>query len=162
MYTDEVYNRSMGLRYDPARIHHEVDNGVVGYDGELDRHNGLENDEQSGELPYKLFDEASEAGEKAAAYIQQRVEEDVAEFGGKKMSDVEFALDRAFISYGVEFADTSYPMEVAVAEYFGTLANVLLDSKRHNFTPEEVEVIFADITSRLTALDQQVVEEIAA
>ncbi len=42
MYQDHLYNRAMGLRYDPERARRAVANGVVGYDGPLDRSNGFE------------------------------------------------------------------------------------------------------------------------
>lgn len=41
MDQDHLYNRAMGLRYDPERAHRAVASGVVGYDGPLDRSNGF-------------------------------------------------------------------------------------------------------------------------
>lgn len=42
MNQDHLYNRAMGLRYDPERVRRAVASGVVGYDGPLDRSNGFE------------------------------------------------------------------------------------------------------------------------
>lgn len=42
MYTDEIYKRSMGMRYNPDRLRAQVANGMSGYDGGLDRSNGME------------------------------------------------------------------------------------------------------------------------
>lgn len=44
MYTDELYKRSMGMRYDPERARLEAANGTAGYTGEPDRGNGFELD----------------------------------------------------------------------------------------------------------------------
>lgn len=42
MYSDQLYKRSLGMSYDPELLRREVDNGVSGYTGDVDRSNGFE------------------------------------------------------------------------------------------------------------------------
>lgn len=42
MYSDQLYKRSLGMRYDPDALQREIANGVTGYTGDFDRSNGFE------------------------------------------------------------------------------------------------------------------------
>lgn len=58
MNTDEIYKRSLGMRYDAERLQREVANGITGCDGEFDRSNGFnEHEDLVVEVPeqYRYF-----------------------------------------------------------------------------------------------------------
>ena len=42
MYSDQVYKRSLGMRYDADALRREIASGVAGYTGDFDRTNGFE------------------------------------------------------------------------------------------------------------------------
>ena len=42
MYSDQLYKRSLGMRYDPDALQREIANGVSGYTGKADHSNGFE------------------------------------------------------------------------------------------------------------------------
>ena len=92
-------------------------------------------------------------------YVRSRVESDISEFGPQRMTDVDFALDRALIAYGVELTDTPVRLEVVVAEYFGSLADIFLDPKTDTISEEDVETLFRDIVGRLRTIDERIFED---
>ncbi len=156
MDQDHLYHRSLGMTYDIERAHAEIANGTSGYDGGYDRSNGLENDQNAGELPYALFDTAVESERNAAQYVSDCVSRDLKLYGTEQMLDVDFALDKAMIAYGVELADTSYHLETAVAEYFGSLAEVLLNTDDDEVSAKDIEIFFTETAEQLAALDELV------
>lgn len=159
------------MRYEPEEVQAIVANGTAGHTGNFDRSNGFENDE--GALPVELFASHQELVAHAEQIMAERVARDIEEHGADTMLDVEFALDRALIAYGVDFSDTPYHLEAAVAEYFGALANIMLDPEHSEIedaevveaiielTPEEIEEKFTEITERLQHLDDYVAEVLA-
>jgi hypothetical protein len=154
MYQEEAYRSGLGQTYDRETRLREIANGTSGYDGGIDRSNGLEKDE--GSLPYELFDSSTEAMRHAEDYIKSCVIKDVETYGVEQMCDVEFVLDRALIAYGSELSDTSFKVEVAVAEYLGSLANELLAPEAVEVSEEDVEVLFAEIAQHLEAIDERI------
>lgn len=70
MITDEIYNRSMGYRFDPDRLHEQLANGTAGYDDEFDRDNGMTLDASD------LYIESSSADENT--YRLQEIEFELA------------------------------------------------------------------------------------
>lgn len=59
MNSDQLYRRSLGMRYDPDMLRRELANGVSGYTGDFDRSNGFE---RSPSDLYMVVSETTENG----------------------------------------------------------------------------------------------------
>jgi hypothetical protein len=81
MENDHLYKRSLGQRYDPERLHVEVENGLAGHDGLLDRVNGFE------QTPSDLFIETAVPDENG--FRLQEIEYELSELLSEKEPSVE-------------------------------------------------------------------------
>jgi len=89
MISDEIYNRSMGFRFDPDRLRDQLANGTSGHDDELDRSNGMALDASD------LYIESSRADENT--YRLQEIEFELASLLNQDALSNETAQDLALL-----------------------------------------------------------------